>query len=571
VEDAELSSPDDNSIESSCPDAVSTKDDSNEIEAVGSQLTPGQAKPSNTPRFRPNRLYRFFLRQGRVGHILVMESMLAVCWSKTYFPTIVTFVELFRRSLLSKRRLSDFEEDYAVASQTTGFVDAEGSSVRGGKRRKAQTKKADQKAIQQLKRIGDVKQAKYRYLSESFLKRHEMGAYAAADGISVGMNKFAEEVLASAAEKEAEESDAEWIVEALTSEKPKPRRRGSSLKPSLDVSLTSSSVSVGVEFGLGEIPSKKIKRTSVSDVARQMSTPTKRQVRQQKSDKESGVIGKIRAVGANSAVGRSILGAYPGDVPSPEEAASTSGLTDMARRYGYGEWSEEDDDDDDGNDAKRTKRRKRIRSDHRENRVKQSSDHLVPSSGRKKVRKRRSPPPAQTDDHLSDYAPEIHEFKIPATKTKTVKKQKKRKTSSSLTFGLESDLQNSTKTVVSRRRTPSTRSTATQVQDGITKMKKNQNVSKANLQSFKESLDTKKKESMKQTIAASHSKKVQDGIEKLKERQNASKVKQSPDAKKTEVIAKTSIEKTSSKVPGNHNSQDEENRKNIEPQNDDET
>merc|ERR1712238_208903 len=68
------------------------------------------------------------------------------------------------------------------------------------------------------------------------------------------------------------------------------------------------------------------------------------------SDRESGVMGRLRAAGANSLVGRNILGAYPGDLPPPQEAADASGLIYLARRYGYGEWSEDGDllDSDEG-------------------------------------------------------------------------------------------------------------------------------------------------------------------------------------------------------------------------------
>jgi hypothetical protein len=55
-------------------------------------------------------------------------------------------------------------------------------------------------------------------------------------------------------------------------------------------------------------------------------------------------MGRIRAAGANSLVGRSLLGAYPGDVPSPNEAGNPHGLFDLAERYGYGEWSDSEDE-----------------------------------------------------------------------------------------------------------------------------------------------------------------------------------------------------------------------------------
>mmetsp|Transcript_804 Transcript_804/g.1774 ORF Transcript_804/g.1774 Transcript_804/m.1774 type:complete len:240 (+) Transcript_804:121-840(+) len=58
-------------------------------------------------------------------------------------------------------------------------------------------------------------------------------------------------------------------------------------------------------------------------------------------------MGRLRAQGANSLMGRSILGAYPGDLPPPDEAGSSRGVVDLARRYGYGDWSDEEDGADD--------------------------------------------------------------------------------------------------------------------------------------------------------------------------------------------------------------------------------
>ena len=460
------------------------------------------------PRFRPNRLYRFLLRQGRIGHILVMETMLAVAWTKTYFPPVVTVVSFLQKFFISERRRMSAEEDYAVASQTTGFVDAEGSSVRGGKRKKAQTKKADQKAIQQLKRIGDVKQAKYRYLSESFLRRHGLGDYAGAVGSSVTSEVPRKKVLAIG-EEDTEESDAEWIVEALTVEKPKPRRRGSSLTSSVDVSLTSSSVSAGVEFGIGE-PSKKRKRkrTSVSDAARQVSTTTKRVVRQQKSDRESGMIGKIRAAGANSIVGRSILGAYPGDVPAPEEAASSSGLLELAQRYGYGEWSDEDEIND-IETPRRRKRRRKGQSDLSSTLSRsvlpsdEESDHemLITSSQEKRIKKRRSPVSSLLDDIASDSSssplPEVDNVDASITKRKLPKKRRKRRQSSptkrSPTENASTLPPSEEEESSGETRNKSQSDKISSVQAGLANMKENEVESKANADAFQQKAEETKK------------------------------------------------------------------------------
>jgi hypothetical protein len=71
--------------------------------------------------------------------------------------------------------------------------------------------------------------------------------------------------------------------------------------------------------------------------------------------------------GANSRVSRSLFGAYPGDAVSHEEAASAKGVVELARKYGYGDWSEDDDDKDDegGAEAKHRRVKSRRRRQHK--------------------------------------------------------------------------------------------------------------------------------------------------------------------------------------------------------------
>ena len=61
----------------------------------------------------------------------------------------------------------------SVNEQYTGFVSNDGTSVRG-KKNKVATKKADQKAMEQLRRIGSVNEARYRHVSVNFMKRYEL-------------------------------------------------------------------------------------------------------------------------------------------------------------------------------------------------------------------------------------------------------------------------------------------------------------------------------------------------------------------------------------------------------------
>ena len=69
------------------------------------------------------------------------------------------------------------------------------------------------------------------------------------------------------------------------------------------------------------------------------------QRRQRISDRDggSGVLGRLRAVTSESFISRQLMGAYPGDAPPIEAAGDARGLIDLARKYGYGECSDDDE------------------------------------------------------------------------------------------------------------------------------------------------------------------------------------------------------------------------------------
>jgi hypothetical protein len=160
-------------------DAATEKDP--EDDDASNKVEANAMMPKNpmlpVPRVRPNPIYRYLLGFGRVGQMLVMESILANEWIQTYPPTLAALLNVIVFQVFpSNRRLASGEE--TAVSQTTGFVSTDGSTVRGSRKRKAQTRKDDQKALNQLMQIGDVSQAKYCFLSQSFMERHGLGAYA---------------------------------------------------------------------------------------------------------------------------------------------------------------------------------------------------------------------------------------------------------------------------------------------------------------------------------------------------------------------------------------------------------
>jgi hypothetical protein len=301
-------------------------------------------------RARPNLMYRYLLGYGQVGHSLIMVSVFGIEWVYTYLPILASLLDVCKHQVL-QGKYGLRREEKAIVSQTTGFVDESGSAVRGGKKRKAQTRKDDQRALSQLQQIGDVSQARYRFVSDHFMRQHAIGPYAGATAL-VEVEEILEKPY-----RHSEESDGDWVIEALTQKDPEQ----SSIDTSVGVSYGSdgASLSVGVELDFGGKRKKQKKRPSISEVARQTSasskSKSKRPTGPRVSDRESGVMGRIRAAGANSLVGRSLLGAYPGDAPAPVDAADANGMFDVAMKYGYGDWS----DGDDEHTAKSRHRRKR--------------------------------------------------------------------------------------------------------------------------------------------------------------------------------------------------------------------
>jgi hypothetical protein len=73
----------------------------------------------------------------------------------------------------------------------------------------------------------------------------------------------------------------------------------------------------------------------------------------------------LRAVTASSGVSSRLLGAYPGDAVPITDAASRYGVIELAKRYGYGDWSSDDEEEsrDRDNQKKKIRRsRKRHKS-----------------------------------------------------------------------------------------------------------------------------------------------------------------------------------------------------------------
>lgn len=281
---------------------------------------------------------------------------MALEWVKVYLPDIARVANYIECDVLKRKKRSGRQQGEPDNFMNAGFVNI-GEGSRLGRLPKKARKKEDQKALSQLHDIGDVNEAKYRFVSTSFLERHGIGPYNVdvsemeLDRHSSSKRPFSRKnrmVL-----EEEEESDSGWILDALGVEKEEEEKSVLPFDTNVGVSVGSGgpSVSVGIQFNSKRGIVKKSSSQNLRDVLESSSSHSskpKRPLKPHVSDNESGFLGRIRAQGANSVVGRSILGAYPGDLPSPDEAGDSRGVIDMAQRYGYGDWSDEDDDGADG-------------------------------------------------------------------------------------------------------------------------------------------------------------------------------------------------------------------------------
>lgn len=358
----------------------------------------------------PSPIFLFLLRRGTIGHVLAMSLVLTVEFIQTYLPTLAKFLawmwsciapeRLQRGSTLPRRRRRPDPPTVAINPRRTT-----GSS----KLRKKLTLQADEQALEQLKRVGDIKQAKYCHVSTDFLQRHGLGQYADSVDSQQAMVEASSVATLKHQQEESQEEvddDVDWVVEALAKDK-KRKTKKSSVRPtvSMEVGPKGPSMSVGVEFGFGGNKDGRERRTSLAKAATASGTSRKKRKLQRASDRDggSGVVGRLRAAaGANSRVSRSLFGAYPGDALPLDEAASSNGVIELAERYGYGEWSEEDEDGDQGGD---------VRTHHR-------------SKSRRRKKRHHSNAPEDTTSWRSSSDSIVADWEPPATSTHGTRRRK---------------------------------------------------------------------------------------------------------------------------------------------------
>ena len=352
--------------DSDLPDSDLTKENEDNDSKQGDSLqsekniteaaTSSKTTLASPPKVPPNFIFRRLLGYGYFGHVLIMEMILASEWLNVYVPqihSIVTYIVCDVLKYSKKLDRKPGESDYLYSG---AFVNLGDNSRLPKKARKAR-RKEDQKAFDGLRSIGDVNKARYSYVSQSFMKRHGLGPYnVAVSEIEIDFESSSNSFLSKEdvdTEDEAE-SDSGWILNALGVEEGDENVPASTpFNTNVGVSVGSGGpkISVGMELKLGkkkEEKSSSLRNVIVGNDNGSSSSRRRKLPKPRVSDSESGIMGRLRAQGANSLVGRSILGAYPGDLPSPDEAADPNGVIEMAQRYGYGDWSDDEDDSADG-------------------------------------------------------------------------------------------------------------------------------------------------------------------------------------------------------------------------------
>jgi len=300
-------------------------------------------KIEEKPPAPPNALYRMLLAKGKAGHILVISLVILTEYCTVYLPELIALLSSVAQSIgiynpndsdraFSGRSSSYASGDYKGGTNPTYAAFQRTKSATRGKAAKALRKREDKAAMQDLKLIGDPMDAKYRYLSDGFMKRHCIGKYRTVDVSSgaAGYDQKRQQVgITDASDVESEEDDS-GIVDTLKGYK------GS--ESTGKGHENSGGVNFSIGFDVKSSSSHKLKKKRGDSSIMASANPT-------------DILGRLResATGLQSTYSSTrILGAYPGDAVPIDEAGSADGLVSLARRYGYGDWESDDEGDFEG-------------------------------------------------------------------------------------------------------------------------------------------------------------------------------------------------------------------------------
>ena len=345
---------------------------------------PAPAPPA-TNNILPNPLFRFLLNRGMVGHVLVMLCVLLLEWIQLYLPMVAHALDASYARIVPKRhRIQSTRRRRTVVADSAAALARTGTSR---KKRKELTRQADQVALEQLQSLSA--DARYAHVSDAFMKRHHLGAYQRdADVVEAEMEDEGSALLAEDSEdvegtsrkrkqkkvltktkrKAKVRQRKDWVIEALTREI-SPSSSKTSIRPTVSINLgRNGGLSLGLELGNTRDRRDQYRKSVVEAVVAPDQMPRVSRRRNTGvsssssavasiSDASRGLMGNIRS----SALSRRLLGAYPGDALSLDEAADVHGVGTFAQRYGYDEHSSLWDEDDDTL-LKVSKRRRKKRS-----------------------------------------------------------------------------------------------------------------------------------------------------------------------------------------------------------------
>jgi hypothetical protein len=394
----------------------------------------------------PNLIYRLLLPLGLIGRAIVMFCIMIAELLHHYIPELYVVLKWFfttigvydplarssRRRPLHTSMKPKGSGQLEVNTQYSAFIS---SDATGGKKASKEQKKAvDALALEKLSMLGTTREAKYRHLSEAFMKKYNLGKYAKEQKayesiIAPSIKELYMDSRKQVDQQATDESDDEeddWVVKALASDdiravdrlpsidgvtetkegkvsaeetnRKKKRRRKKSVpftitnvEPTATISTSGSAIGLSFSIGFNGKKSKS-KMLEAAAASRTDHGKKKRKVKPMASDREGGggVLGRIRAVGANNPLSSRLLGAYSLDAPSREEAGDARGIIEIAKRYGYGEWSDNDSDDSSEDrifrsvsQSKRRPHAKLHRMRHRE-RIKEPSERSKDNESEKK-------------------------------------------------------------------------------------------------------------------------------------------------------------------------------------------
>ena len=394
---------------------------------------------STTPT---NAYYRFLVRRGPKGHFLAAFTLLSVQWVHTYLPFVYQSVALVLlklriynpRILYDRERRRLYEARYGKPKKRGVMSKLFGSSSAAEKN--ARVKQADQEATSKLKELykimkdgseGMLSEVKYRYLSVDFRKRHQLGNEYRIEKPRAFMGEVVEgsnaemgdatsdEVVLSDAEDEEDTTAEGSLASSGGSRRMRRARRKvdwaakafmtpprGSKKPPQVWNMVDRDEIVSAAMK-GAIAERSFVEGRMKVKARTSSGLDEDEDFEDDSSnlaKTSGYAGTMfksvmNRVGTN---GR-IFGAYPNDAPPIEQCANERGVIELARRYGYGQWTEwnpsleeEEDENSDfgGGDLFDDDSSPRVESRRSKRRSGGKSDADVTAKRRKRRRRQRS-------------------------------------------------------------------------------------------------------------------------------------------------------------------------------------